>query len=124
MYKLEDFRKLVQEYGDKVDFVIVYMAEAHAADGWNLINNRYGGVKEHKTIEDRIHAARQLQVLEPPCPILLDNMADKAGTIFRALPERLVVIRDELVAYEGDRGPVGYSLNTLKASLDRVLIER
>ncbi len=73
MYKLEDFRKLVQDYGKVADFVVVYMEEAHASDEWNLKNNPFS-IRVHRNLEERLDAARILHQMALPCPLLVDGM--------------------------------------------------
>ena len=41
MAKLRHFNRLVQEYADLADFLIVYIQEAHPANGWAFRNNPF-----------------------------------------------------------------------------------
>ncbi len=117
MYKLEDFRKLVQDYGHVADFVVVYTYEAHATDEWHLNNNEYS-IKVHRNIEERLAPARMLHQMALPCPLLVDTMDNMAVAIFRALPERLVVLLSGKVIYEGKRGPRGYHIHEVRDCLN------
>ena len=36
MNKLKEFGELAQDYFDIVDFVVVYIEEAHPEDGWSF----------------------------------------------------------------------------------------
>ena len=49
--------KLFSDYQDKVEFLCVYMAEAHPKEMWNF-GPRFCFMEAHKTIDDRIQAAR------------------------------------------------------------------
>ncbi len=116
MYRLEDFRKLVQDYGHVADFVVVYLREAHASDEWRLNNNEYS-IRTHRNLQERLSAARMLHQMALPCPLLVDTMDNKAAASFRAIPERLVIVHNETVVYEGRRGPIGYDLKEVQDCL-------
>jgi hypothetical protein len=34
--QVDEYTSLVSDFGDKADFVAIYVAEAHPADGWNF----------------------------------------------------------------------------------------
>lgn len=51
-----------------------------------------------------------LQALDLPAPLLVDSMANQAMINYCATPERLFIILDGKVVYEGAKGPVGYHL--------------
>lgn len=36
MFKLDEFKQLVRDFGDVADFLVVYVAEAHSTGVWNL----------------------------------------------------------------------------------------
>lgn len=115
--KLSEFKKLVDEFCDKADFLIIYIEEAHASDGWKFRNNY--DINIHRTLEDRLQAARELEKLNPGCPIVVDTMSDIANESYGALYERLYIVLDEVIVYEGKRGPVGYKIDEVKAWLDK-----
>ncbi len=119
MNKLEDFRKLVRDYHHVADFVIVYMEEAHSIDGWHIRNNAYT-IRSHLNLEDRLTAAKRLHQMSLPCPLLVDTMQNEAGASFRAWPERLAILNEGKVVYEGKRGPIGYSLEDIQKYLKKV----
>ncbi len=122
MCKLEDFRKLARDYEKVADFVVVYLREAHATDEWRIKNNRYS-IRIHRNMQERFAAARMLHQMALPCPLLVDTMQDEAAALFRALPERLVVICDGTLICEGKRGPAGYCLNDVRNCLMTYLKE-
>ena len=47
---------LFEKYKSKVQFLVVYVMEAHAAQEWPLGTTR-SSIGQHKTIEERIAAA-------------------------------------------------------------------
>ena len=51
------------------------------------------------------------------CPILVDPMDDRASKAFAAFPERFYVIQDEMVVFEGGKGPADYDINKVEKFL-------
>lgn len=91
-----------------MDFLVIYIEEAHASDGWRFDNNF--DIKIHRKIEDRIVAAKKLRDLDldPNCPIVVDRMDDEANKQYGGLYERLYIVLNDIIVYAGDRGPYGY----------------
>lgn len=48
----------------------------------------------------------------------LDTMEDTLNLAFGALPERLYILLDNVVMYQGQMGPFGYDLNHITSWLD------
>ena len=119
---MSQFKQILQEYKESsVDFVVVYIAEAHPTDEWAFENNKYK-IKQPKQLEERMSAAKMFaQDAQMECPILVDNMNDDANLAYGALPERLYIIHDGKIAYEGGRGPMLYNLEEMKEALVKVL---
>ena len=65
-------------------------------------------------MEDRENAARHLQTYIGDVPLYVDNMDDKINKAFGALPERLYIIQDNIVLYQGQMGPMGYHLSEVE----------
>ena len=109
---LADFVELVKEFQGVADFVIIYIEEAHPNNPgrWNFTNN-YSNIKAHETFEDRLAAANILEKNYLPCPIYVDPMSNETCLAYGALPERLYIIFDNIVEYEGELGPDGYHVN-------------
>ena len=55
--------------------------------------------------------------------IVTDLMDNKASVAYAALPERLYVILDGKIIYEGAQGPFGYSLPEVEKCLERYVRE-
>lgn len=96
---------------DVADFLIVYIEEAHPADGWAYPDNF--DIAEHRTIKDRLTAATKLQFLArlaANMTIVADTLADEhnLNRAYGGLFERLYIIHNGTVAYQGLRGPVGF----------------
>ncbi|PWA20769.1 hypothetical protein CCH79_00007245 [Gambusia affinis] len=108
MFKLDEFKQLVRDFGDVADFLVVYVAEAHSTDGWSFGNNF--DISEHQSLEDRLSAAQILLQNDPLCPVVVDEMSNVSAIKYAAQPERLYVLQAGKVLYKGKMGPWGYNL--------------
>ena len=103
---------LYRSYGDRADFVFVYVAEAHADDEWQLpANLEEDAVLNQQTTlaERRATGAGNRERLGLGLPLLLDEMDNRASTAFAAWPERLVLVGPGRADRRpGQSGPVGF----------------
>ena len=100
----------------------MYIAEAHAADEWQLPANLEDGdycFRQPTSFEARCAAGRLMAPkLGLTIPTLVDGMDDAAARAFSAWPERIYVIdRDGRVAYPGAPGPGGFKPEDAEAAL-------
>lgn len=113
MAKFGEFCKMASSFSDVADFVTVYIEEAHPTDGWAFSNNRE--INTHRTIQDRIQAAKMLlEDHSTSFPVVCDTMKEEANMAYGGLYERLFIIKDGKIAYEGGRGPRLYFLNEVE----------
>ena len=111
------------QYGEKADFLTIYIAEAHASDEWSMLDTRNAtdngrfDVPLARTIEDRLKLANDWvawlsewlnKTGKESVPYAVDPMDDNARLAYGAWPERLVVIENGTVEYYGAMGPFGY----------------
>jgi len=96
-----------------VDFAFVYIAEAHAADEWQLAPNLEEDVilDQQITLEERRAQAHETAArLGLTMPLYLDEMSNAVSAAFSAWPERLVLVTPEhTIADPGKPGPWGFS---------------
>jgi len=99
VWSLENWQR---KYSAKIKIIAIYISEAHAEDEWPLSNT--WKIYQHKTIEDRIEAAKnlhdekQFKTLEN-IPIFVDSMDTKRfEAIYAAWPERGYVFLNGKVA--------------------------
>lgn len=111
----------MEAYGGEAEMVCIYIAEAHASDGWTFgdANGRGGRwtVATHKSLEDRIKTCNGwLESLGAVCKsqYYVDAMCDGTRLAYDSHPERLYVVEDGIVQYQGKAGPHGYDLNELE----------
>jgi len=121
MAKIAEFMELVPKYSNEaVDFLVVYIQEAHPLDEWHFDfekNKRYN----HKTLEDRVEAGEFLTEIVKNVPVVVDNMEDTNCTAYGARPERLFIVKDGKIAYEGGIGPFNYDLQDLESNMKALL---
>jgi hypothetical protein len=105
--------------------VFVYIAEAHATDGWQMQSNVDEDVlvANHVTIEDRFAAARAgVERLGLTMPVLVDRMDDAAGNALAAWPERIYVVDAAgRIAYSGGPGPFEFDPDAAAEALAELL---
>lgn len=54
----------------------------------------------------------------PGSNIVVDNMDNSSNAAYGAYFERLYIVRDERVVYQGGRGPEGYRISELRNWLE------
>ena len=141
MANLQKFYNLYKEYKDIANFVIVYVAEAHANDSYFTIPGNVDIATATK-LDDRIEACKQLVNIwrekiddkdeydeiivnndnsndKNKIKFLIDNMNDDMHKRFIARPERLYAVETYKVVYQGRPGPFGYNLDDLKSFLSK-----
>jgi len=127
MANLGKFGSLRRNFSQVADFVTIYIAEAHPADRGHFKTGADGGqfgqidTATHTSLQDRLNAALKLKekaasFLEG-CPIMVDPMDDRANHAFAALPERIYVIFDGRIAYQGGLGPFDYKIEEVEKFL-------
>jgi len=116
MAKINEFLDIVPKYGDVADFLVIYIQEAHPLDAWHFdfeTNKRYS----HKCLEDRVEAGHLLRTYIPEVSIVLDNMRNGVCNQYGAKPERLYIIKNGIILYQGAWGPQSYNLKEMESSL-------
>jgi len=110
-----------EELGEEVEFLVVYIREAHALDGRMPMGG--GGaplVEEPLTIGERKAIAHRCAgaVDMAPMTMLVDGMDDSTCAKYAAWPDRLYLVgRDGRVAFAGGRGPGGFKPELLEAAI-------
>ena len=118
--------ELHQRHGRSVTFLLVYIREAHAADGSSPLplNERLGmSVAEAKSLEERAgNAALCRQRLAIPYEAALDGMAGEAEKAFDAFPSRAFVVdREGTVTFSTGLDEQRLHPEALRAAVEAVL---
>lgn len=113
--------ELKRRYGDRVQFLGVYVREAHPTDGWRMESNDRAGISiaQPKSDTERTAVAtRCCQALKMTIPLVVDGVDDRVGHLYSGMPDRLYLInRDGQVVYKGGRGPFGFKPGELEQSI-------
>jgi type I thyroxine 5'-deiodinase len=110
-----------EEYGDDVQFYVVYIREAHAIDSRSPMGG--GGmpiVEDPLTLGERsaVAAVCMTKLALEPMPALVDDMNDTANDAYAAWPDRLYLVgRDGRIAYHGGPGPFFFTPDELEAAI-------
>jgi hypothetical protein len=111
-----------------VEFVAVYVREAHPVDGWRMEANDQAGISIAQPLDfsSRLDAATQCSAhLEINMPLAVDELDDRVGHAYSGMPDRLYVIdRDGWVTYKSGRGPFGFLPGEMEQSLVLTLLEQ
>lgn len=105
-------QKMFEEFGDLVEFRLVYINEAHAADGRSPVPYaKKMGIMEHTSVNDRCSTAKLLlDSKKLTIPTLTDEMDDEVSKAYAAFPDRIYLVRsDGRLAIVAERGPFGFS---------------
>lgn len=120
-------------YGEAVQFLGIYIREAHALDG--ILPERQSGtwlmgspergllVETPFSMQERQALARRCaQETELGFPLLVDDLDDAVEAAYAAWPERLYLVDlDGTVVYRGEKGPEGFRPDELAAVLDELV---
>ena len=116
-----------RRYGDRVQFLGVYVREAHPIDGWRMDSNDREGIEiaQPKTDAERTTvAARCCQALKMTMPLVVDSVDDRVGNLYSGMPDRLYLVsREGRVVYKGGRGPFGFKPGELEQSIIMNLLD-
>ncbi len=121
-FLLDRFTRICDKFSNKADFLLVYIEEAHPDERGHIRDNYK--IVTHKTLESRLDAANVLVKElddDPPCPVVVDTMTNEANYAYGALPERLYILKDDKVLYEGAKGPFGHDVSEMESRLKEIL---
>lgn len=117
---MSKINKWAAAFAQYVDFIVVYIAEAHASDGWPL--GHFVDIPNHTCIADRKQASalmRSKYGLEPSVPVFLDTMDNEFDKEFAVWPERYYVsIRGVLQFVAMPNHEFGYDRSQFRNALD------
>lgn len=132
-------QQLYEQYHEDVQFLSIYIREAHPIDGWwlgrrltkTIIKKVFPYPKvsmEHydpKTIEERRAVAGECQTaLQYDIRTYVDEMDDYVNDAYAAWPTRLYLVGlDGKVVYAGGLGPYDFKPAKLKKAIDEYLNE-
>ncbi len=117
-----------RRYAEQVQFLAVYVREAHPTDGWQMQSNDRVGIsfRQPTSRDERLGVAEKCcQSLAISMPLLVDDLNDRVGHAYSGMPDRLYIIdRAGRVAYKGGRGPFGFKPGEMEQSLVMTLLDQ
>jgi len=114
---------LYAKYQDRIQFVVIYIREAHPQDGWP-----YGDIStvtDPTSIERRRELAKECgQAMRHGIKTYVDEMDDRTMRAYAAFPERLYLIgKNGRVSYRGGLGPMGFDPQEFGEAIEQELSE-
>ena len=117
--------RIYRRFQDRVEFLVIYVQEAHPTDGWQTDSNIAEGVlfRQHQSYDEREQVAQTCSLdLHMSIPILVEEMDNKIDEAYGAAPERLYLIgADGSVAYQGGAGPHFFNLDEWEPAIEACL---
>jgi hypothetical protein len=103
------------------NMLTIYIEEAHAIDEWNLPdseiiqNGEVNDITVHKNIHERISVAKRfIKNRNIKCNVVCDSMKGDIVDSYGAWPERLYIIMNGVIVYQGGLGPFDYKLGEVQ----------
>lgn len=117
MANLARLKQIQAKFAQRATFLTIYTQEAHPTEGGDY-TDYFLPVAGHRELGDRLAAAGELLKLEDlPGPLLVDNMKDQACKSYGSFPDRLYIILEGVVVFQGGVGPHGYLPRQVEAWL-------
>lgn len=117
--------ELYARYKDQVHFYIIYIREAHPAQGWQVPNNLIEDIiyDEPATDDERTEVAAACQIdLGLEMPILIDSIDNDIDKKYVGLPMRQFLIdADGKIVYAGRKGPFGWDDESFEEELAKLI---
>ena len=122
---MADLHALHDRYRDRVDFVVVYIREAHPEDAWALNVNRDESVMVYDPVDlGEREAVAETCVLRTALeiPVVVDRVDDAIAAAYGGWPDRLYLVgTDGRIAFQGGPGPMGFQPDALAGAIEQEL---
>jgi len=107
---------LYEKYKDRVNFVMVYIREAHPTDGWKLDKNQFQVTTPTSTVERCALAKDFDDRIKVSMPLVVDTIDDPTAKAYSPWPNRMYIIDAQgIVVDAGEAGPRGTAKSAKKA---------
>ena len=112
-------------YKNDVEFLAIYIHEAHPSDGWQTPQNLYDAVVYKTPVDDdeRAEIANACQIaLDLEMPMLVDGIDNAVEEAYISEPIRMFMIdRDGVITFNGAQGPAGFNPDDWEAAIQQQL---
>lgn len=119
---------MAEKYKGRVEFLLVYIREAHPTDGWKTPVNEKAGIQiaTAKNIEEKEGYANScVRNLGIKFPTVVDKMDAKVELSYAGWPDRMYVVgKNGGIAWKGAPGPKGFQPAQLEAAIQTELSGR
>lgn len=116
---------MAEAYRGRVQFLLVYIREAHPTDGWQVPANLRDQVllESAKNIEHKEENATSCVCkLDIRVPTVVDNLDNRVELAYAAWPDRLYLIgKDGKIVYKSAPGPAGFRPAEMETAIERLL---
>lgn len=111
-------RHLYDKFNGQVQFLVIYIREAHPTDGWNMGSEFK--ISDPKTFQERRKVAGMCEAgLQYGIRTYVDEMDDAVMSAYAAWPERLYLVdQNGRIAYAGGIGPFGFAPMELNQAIN------
>ena len=117
--QVQEFNRIVEKFKENVDFLFVYVAEAHASDEWAA--GAFKVLAQHRNQTERIDAAKSfIEMSKLKCNLVTDLMTNVTAKMYGARVERLYIVRDSVIFYQGGPGPHKYDIKEFETKLSKL----
>jgi hypothetical protein len=110
-----------------VQFLVIYIREAHPTDEWRIESNEHDNVlyAQPTTLAERTAVASACALrFDLTMPLLIDDLDNSTDKKYYALPDRLYFVgRDGRIVYRGMPGPFGFIAVELEKAIEHYLTE-
>jgi hypothetical protein len=116
-----NLQRIYKKYKHKADFVWVYVKEAHPTGSRRPA--KHVEIPQPETLDERKDVANKCSgEIKLAMPMVVDDMSNNVATAYNALPDRLFILgADGRIAYRGDRGPRGFSVDGMEQALLKLI---
>lgn len=114
--------RLHERFGDRVQFFVVYIREAHPTD--SARPDRETNVASPRSLEERAEVATtcSAELALGAIPLLIDGMDDATERAYSAWPDRLFLVdATGALAFCGAPGPRGFVPAELEAAITKLV---
>ena len=129
---------IYKKFSDRVQFLVIYIREAHPTDGWwfgespfisamvrKSSPNVSMSILDPRTFEERRAVAKTCRMnVNYGIPTYVDDMEDTVSRAYAAKPTRLYLVGvDGRVSYAAGLGPFGFKPDEFKRAIEKYLVE-
>jgi hypothetical protein len=130
-------KELYHQYRDQVEFIVVYVKEAHPSDKWwlgrsrtqRLVHDLSGGMARIDVVDpvsmaqrQRVAASCHSDLFDGVVPLYVDGMGDEVSVRYAGKPTRIYLLdRNGHVIYNPGIGPFGYNPDHLGNEIESYL---